>query len=288
MIYLIIVSVIWSLSFGLIKGNLTGVDSNFIAAARLFISFIFFLPFMRFKGFSLRQIGYLFVIGAVQFGLMYIFYIYSYQYLKAWQIALFTIFTPIYVTLINDLLNKKFNAKFLIAALLSIVGAGIIVFKNGENLQLQFGFILMQLSNICFAAGQLFYKRIRHILVKTSDAQLFAWLYSGAFAVSIINSLIVTDYSSLHLTSVHIYTLLYLGMLASGLCFFLWNYGATKVNEGTLAVFNNLKVPLGVAASIFIFNEQGDYLRMILSGLIIGMALYVSEHYNSAKLKQYY
>ena len=42
-------------------------------------------------------------IGVVQFGLMYITYIYSYQFLESFEIAIFTIFTPIYVTLINDL-----------------------------------------------------------------------------------------------------------------------------------------------------------------------------------------
>jgi len=281
MIYLIIVSIIWAVSFGLIKGNLSGIDSSFIAFARLFISFVFFALFLRIKVFKSMQILQLMAIGAIQFGLMYIFYIYSYGYLKAWQIALFTIFTPLYVTLINDLLNKRFNLKFLLAALLSIIGAWIIVFKEDQSLQLQIGFVFMQLSNICFAAGQIFYKKIRASLRNTKDTFLFAWLYCGAFIISLLNSISVTDYSTLHLTSIHVYTLLYLGILASGVCFFLWNFGAIKVNAGTLAVFNNLKVPLGVAASIFIFNEDGDFFKMIISGVFIGIALFLSEHFNS-------
>ncbi|MFM7261548.1 MAG: hypothetical protein ACKO3W_13190, partial [bacterium] len=42
-------------------------------------------------------------------------------------------------------------------------------------------------------------------------------------------------------------TLIYLGVGASGVGFFLWNVGATKVAPATLAVMNNAKVPLGVA-----------------------------------------
>jgi len=102
-----------------------------------------------------------------------------------------------------------------------------------------------------------------------------------AFLISLLNSLFVTDYSVLHLIPKQIYTLLYLGILASGVCFFLWNFGAIKVNAGTLAVFNNLKVPLGVAASIFVFNEDGDFTKMIFGGIVIGAALYISEHFNS-------
>jgi len=281
--YLIIVSLIWAFSFGLIKGNLAGLDASFVAFARLLLSFIFFAVFLTIKQFSLKQIWQLLTIGAVQFGLMYIFYIYSYGYLQAWQIALFTIFTPLYVTLLNDISNRTFNLKFLLAAFLSIIGSAIIVFTEGENLQLTIGFILMQISNLCFAAGQVYYKKIRASFKEIKDHVLFAWIYFGAFLVSLINSLVMTDFSALTLSQTQLYTLIYLGIVASGICFFLWNMGATKVNGGTLAVFNNLKVPLGVAVSIFVFNETGDLTKMIAGGIVIGVALYISEHFTSLK-----
>jgi drug/metabolite transporter (DMT)-like permease len=283
MIYLIIVSIIWALSFGLIKGNLTGLDSHFIAFARLAISFIFFSVFLRFKIFRAKHILILMALGAVQFGLMYIFYIYSYKYLLAWQIALFTIFTPIYVTLINDFIIRRFNALFLFTALLSVVGAGIIVYKNIFRFELQIGFLLMQLSNICFAAGQVYYKKIKLELGPIKDVYLFSWLFTGALFISGANSIIMTDWEMLTLSGTHIYTLLYLGILASGVCFFLWNKGAVKVNAGTLAVFNNLKVPLGIAFSIWIFSEDGDLFKMILGGVIILIAIYLAEHFQTIK-----
>ena len=277
MIYLIIVSIIWALSFGLIKGKLAGLDSHFIAFARLAISFVFFAAFLRVKKFPSRQIIILMFIGGLQFGLMYIFYIYSYNYLHAWQIALFTIFTPLYVTLINDALSKRFHFIFLLTALLSTLGAGIIVFKDISSSGLQLGFLLMQLSNICFAAGQVFYKKFRQDILQVKDVYLFSWLYMGALLVSGLNSLFMTDWISLTLSTTHVYTLLYLGIIASGICFFLWNFGAVKVNAGTLAVFNNLKVPLGVAFSLFIFSESGDLLKMIMGGAIIVIAIYLTE-----------
>jgi hypothetical protein len=36
-------------------------------------------------------------LGAIQFGLMYVAYIASYQYLSGYLVAVFTIFTPLYV-----------------------------------------------------------------------------------------------------------------------------------------------------------------------------------------------
>jgi hypothetical protein len=49
MIWLLLVSLAWAFSFGLIKGNLTGVDSNFVAFARMALSLLSFclLPASR-------------------------------------------------------------------------------------------------------------------------------------------------------------------------------------------------------------------------------------------------
>lgn len=283
MIYLLIVSVIWAFSFGLIKGKLAGLDSHFVAFARLAISFIFFAPFLKTKGLDIKNLRTAIVIGAIQFGLMYIFYIHAYNYLQAWQIALFTVFTPIYVSLINDLIHKKFNGLFLLAAVLAIIGAGIIVFKDIASYELQLGFLLIQISNICFALGQVLYKKLKNDNPKTKNAVLFSWLYMGAFVLSGINSLIMTNWAALEINSIQIYTLLYLGVLASAIGFFLWNFGATKVNAGTLAVFNNLKVPLGVIFAITFFGESADIEKIIIGGIIILLAIFITEKFQIQK-----
>lgn len=281
MIYLIIVSLIWAFSFGLIKGQLSGLDSHFISFARLAISFLFFSFFLRKKLFISKQIKILMSIGAIQFGLMYILYIYAYNFLDAWQVALFTIFTPLYVVLIGDLIQKKFQVLFLIVAIMSVTGAAIIVARDIMSVELRTGFILMQLSNICFAAGQVWYKKVKTDFKDIKDSQMFSWLYTGAVLVSALNSLFMTEWTTFKISNMQILVLLYLGILSSGICFFLWNYGATKVNNGTLAVLNNLKVPLGVLISITIFGESGDWKRLLFGGGIIFFAIIISEFFKN-------
>ncbi|MCB0265532.1 MAG: EamA family transporter, partial [Calditrichaeota bacterium] len=80
-----------------------------------------------------------------------------------------------------------------------------------------------------------------------------------------------------------IWTLLYLGILASGVCFFLWNFGARQVNAGSLAVANNLKVPLGVAAALLFFGESADVPRLLIGGGIILAALLANEKRQSIR-----
>jgi carboxylate/amino acid/amine transporter len=277
---LLIVSLAWGFSFGLIKGNLTGIDSNFVSFARMALSLFVFLPFIKFKKIEKKLFWKLFLAGALQFGVMYIAYIASFKYLKAYEVALFTIFTPLYVTLIDDLLNKKFNTLYLITALLAVVGTWVI--EKGDILSagLLTGFLLVQLSNLAFAFGQLYYRKIMADKKELKDSEVFGALYLGAAAVTGLVTLIFTPLSALSLTAKQIWTLVYLGIFASGICFFLWNLGARKVNAGALAIFNDFKIPLAVAISLLVFGEKTNLINLFIGGVIVAVSLAANEVIN--------
>jgi len=277
MLYLFIVSLIWAFSFGLIKGNLVSLDSNFVAFIRLLISFIVFLPFLKIKELKQEYIWKLLLIGAVQYGIMYASYIYAFQFLDAYEIVLFTIFTPIYVNLINDLLAKKFHGEYLTTALLAVIGTGIILDKEISSNTVITGFLLMQISNLAFAFGQVYYKRVMKNLSGIKDWNIFALLYLGALLVTLVLSGFTTDFPNLSISSTQVFTLLYLGAIASGLGFFLWNYGVTKTNIGTAAIFNDLKIPLGILVSVLFFGDSVKIWNLTVGGLIVTTALVINE-----------
>lgn len=286
MIYLIFVSFVWAFSFGIIKGQLTGLDSGFVSFTRLAISLIVFLPFFRPRNLNIKRWLNLIIIGAVQYGIMYAAYIKAFQYLYAYQVALFTVFTPIYISIINDILTKNFNSRFHITAALAVLGAGVAIYSDIGDNNFLFGFMLLQISNIAFAAGQIYYKRYMEHNSPLKESEIFALLYLGGVLLTGITSLFTTDYAALSLSQSNILALLYLGVIASGLCFFLWNKGALKVNIGTLAVFNNAKVPLGAAASFLFFGESGDPVKIIIGSLIYCAALGLDLYYKKGKALQ--
>ena len=273
--YLILISIIWAFSFGLIKGELSGLDAYFVSFERIFISFVFFIPFVR-KWQEWLMYMPLILTGAVQFGLMYILYIASYQYLAAWQIALFTVFTPLYVTLFADVWERRLNLRFLIATLIAVVGGGVVVYQPQNSYALALGFFLIQGANICFALGQVAYKRIRGHYSEQGDKALMPWLYLGALIITFGAVLIGTDFDRIQINGVQIVVLLYLGGVASGLGFFLWNLGVTQVNSGALAVMNNVKAPLAILVSVFLFNEDGQWGKALIGGAIIVSALFLT------------
>jgi len=273
MILLLIVSFVWAFSFGLMKGRLGGLDSSFVAVVRLGLALLVFLPFLRLRGLKVTQTLWLLAIGAVQFGLMYLAYNASYKYLPAHEVALFTLTTPIFVTLTADALEKTFRGRALLAALIAVAGAAVVIFKNTTPTADLTGVLLVQASNITFAIGLVFYRRIRLANPALVDRNIFALLYAGGLAVTLPLALYQTDFTALTLTPGQIWTLLYLGVIASGVCFFLWNIGSTRVSTGTLAVINNAKIPLAVVCSLVFFGEAADKLRLLIGGALMVAAV---------------
>jgi len=56
--------------------------------------------------------------------------------------------------------------------------------------------------------------------------------------------------------------LLYLGVVASGVGFFLWNRASVSVRSAQLAVMNNAKIPMAIAVSVIAFGERANWLRL--------------------------
>lgn len=278
---LIAVSIIWAFSFGLIKGKLEGLDSGLVASIRLILCFLCFLPFIL-KVTQKKMRLRLMFLGVVQFGIMYLAYIKSYQYLPGYLVAVFTIFTPFYVIALNTLFDKssrdlKKLSLALAAVVLSVLGAAVIVYKTPGQESFIEGFLFLQLANIVFAIGQWNYQRWAN---KTSNAGNMAWMYLGAAIFASMFTFPSLDWSGVSITIEQVGVLLYLGVIASGLCFYLWNSGSKQVSPATLAVMNNGYIPIAVIASIVLFSEDADLLRLSIGGALILLSIYIS--YQSA------
>lgn len=274
---LIVVSCLWAFSFPLIKANLGGLDSTFVAAARLVLSLLVFVPLLRLARFSPRTFGALAGTGAVQFGLMYVLYLESFRYLPAHVIVLLTTTTPVFVTLISDGWQGRLAPRMLAAAALA-VAAGAVVKYPSQPLSVSIvGILLLQGSNIAFAFGQVAYRRISGSHKEWSDGPAMGIMYAGAVVAA---TLALAVRPSAHipesLTAAQVGTLLYLGVVASGLGFFMWNRGSRAVSTGVLAVMNNAKIPLGIVASVVMLSEATDWLRLTAGLALMALALVVA------------
>jgi len=217
------------------------------------------------------------LIGALQFGITYVCLYLSFRVLTVPEVLLFTILTPLHVTLIEDALNRRFNPWALVAALVAVTGAAVIRF---DQITPNFfvGFLLLQLANFTYAAGQVLYKHLvaRH----PSDLphyRRFGYFYLGALAVALPAFLMFGKANFLPEAPLQWGVLVFLGLVSTALGMYWWNKGACMVNGGTLAVMNNLHVPVGLLLNLLIWNQHEPLGRLFLGGSVILAAVWISR-----------
>lgn len=277
MAYLIGVTALWAFSFSLIGVYIAGqVDNYFAVLMRITLALLMFAPMLRWRALAPGLVAALMAIGAVELGLMYVFIYQSFLWLSVPEVVLFTIFTPIYIALLEDLLSRRLRLRYLLAAVIAVGGAAVIRY-TGVSPHFWAGFAVVQGANLCFAVGQVAYRRLAPALPRDLPVYaVFGWFFAGAWPLAALMFVFLGDVNRLPQTGVQWGVLVWLGVGASGLGYYAWNIGASRVSAGTLAVMNNALIPAGLAVNVLIWNHDVHLQRLLLGAAIIGLALLVS------------
>lgn len=275
------VTLLWAFSFSLIGVYLAGqVDSYFAVLTRVVLASLMFLPLLLRNPIAPALALRLMAIGGIQLGMMYLFYYQSFLLLTVPEVLVFTIFTPVYVTLIYDLLARRFRAAYLFSALVAILGAAIMRY-NQLSPDFWLGFFVVQGANLCFASGQVLYKRLLETWPSSKPVvqhQVFGWFYLGALLV-VLPAWLMLGTEQYPSSPLHWGILLWLGIVASGLGYFFWNLGATRVSSGQLAIMNNALIPAGLIVNLLIWNRDTDLLRLAAGAAVMMLALWLVSRY---------
>jgi carboxylate/amino acid/amine transporter len=275
--YLILVTVLWAFSFSLIGEYIAGrVDSDFAVLARVSIAAVAFLPFTRWRGLPWRLAGGFWLAGMLQFGITYLCLYRSFTVLTVPEVLLFTVLTPIYVTLLDDGMARRFNPWSLVAAGVAVAGGIVIRFHRIEGDYL-IGFLLLQLANATFAAGQVLCRRLLvRYPVDLPLHRFFGHFFLGAMVLVIPSFLLFGDMSRLPQTAVQWGVLAWMGLFATALGMYGWVKGSTQVDAGTLAIMNELHVPAGLVVNLLIWNRDADLRTLSAGGAVILFSLWVN------------
>ena len=210
----------------------------------------------------------------MQLGIMYMLSFHAYLYLTVSELLLFTVLTPLYITLIYDLMSgRRLRWSYAFSALLAVIGAGIIRYDQVTS-HFWTGLLLVQLSNISFAIGMVGYKRLMETRPMPQH-NAFAWFYMGAFMVAVVAWFMLGNAQKMPATTLQWGILVFLGVAASGIGYFMWNYGATQVDAGTLGIMNNMHVPAGLLVNLAIWHQQPHWPSFIIGAAVIVASLWV-------------
>jgi carboxylate/amino acid/amine transporter len=272
------VTALWAASFSLIGEFLAGRVDGYIAVfIRMILALLVLAPFLRLRQFSGRQQLQLAAIGALQIGVMYLFLYHAFLYLSVAEVLLFTIFTPLYVTLVDELLSgrRHLPRRWWLAAALAVVGAAVIRYDQLSE-QFWFGFLLIQAANLCFAAGQVFYKRLP-LGSERQQLAIFALFFAGATLVSSFAMLAFADFSKTPTTVLQWVILAWLGIAASGFGYLLWNLASKRVNTAQLAIMNNMLIPAGLLVNFSFWGQQVDWWRLAIGSTILLLSIAIAS-----------
>ncbi len=276
--YLIIVTILWAFSFSLIGQYLAGqVDSDFAVLARVVIAAAIFVPLTAWRGVPAALWRGFWLAGALQFGVTYLCLYRSFNVLTVPEVLLFTVLTPIYITLLDDALARRFNRWAMLAAAVAVTGGIIIRFRplHGDYL---LGFILLQIANAAFAAGQVLCRRLLlRYPTEIPMYRFFGHFFLGALLLALPSWWLFGDATRLPQTGVQWGVLAWMGLFATALGMYWWTKGSTRVDAGVLAVMNELHVPAGLLVNVLIWNRDTDLKRLSLGLLVIMVSFWLNR-----------
>ncbi len=263
---LILVTILWAFSFSLIGQYIAGKMDTYLAIfLRLLFAFLVFVPFLNFRTLFRVESLKTMLIGILQIGVMYLFYYNSFKYLSVSEVALFTISTPLIISIIGNIIERRFILRQLFSVILVVFGAAIIKWSEISNDYI-IGFLLVQGANISFGLGQVLYRKV---ISEQNQMQKFALFFLGAL---IPISIVLVSRATVDLSQVSNLqwgVLLWLGLVASGVCYYLWNTGAKLVSYGELAVMNNAVIPAAILVNVIFWGAKIQWTSFLLGAFII-------------------
>lgn len=274
MFTLSLVTLLWAFSFSLIGVYLAAdVDAYLAVAIRMALAFLLLLPFLRPHLVQPRTAWYLMALGGIQIGLMYLLLYHAFLYLSVAEVLLFTVLTPLYITLIDEwVINRtRLPKRWWLASLLAVLGA-LIIRYNSISEHFFTGFLLIQGANLCFAVGQVGYKRLPLGGLR-EQRQVYGFFFLGALLVSTLAALVLADWSKLPSTATHWWVLIWLGVVASGVGYLAWSAASKQVNIAQLATMNNVLIPAGLLVNFLFWQANINWETFITGGTIIVLSV---------------
>ncbi|WP_337841549.1 EamA family transporter [Rheinheimera sp.] len=273
MAWLWLVTLVWAFSFSLIGEFLAAtVDPYLAVSSRMLLALLLFLPLLLKYRTPFALACKLAAIGAVQLGIMYLLLYHSFLYLSVAEVLLFTILTPVYISVLDYYWRyRRLHWRWLGPALLAVLGALVIRYQQ-LSAEFWWGLLLIQAANFCFAVGQVAYRQLDLGGAK-QQVRHYGWFFAGAAAVSGSASLLFANWQRLPDTPLEYGILLWLGLVASGLGYLIWSIASRQVSANQLAVMNNLLIPAGLLVNFIFWQHQVNWWTLGLGSALILLSL---------------
>jgi len=227
---------------------------------------------------ALKDELFFFLIGFLGIFVYFLLENFALKYTQATNVGLYMGTIPIFTALVAHFLisDEKFSLNLLIGFIIAGIGIAMILLE-GKDIDFRLlGDSLALLAAITFAIYSAILKtapRGYHYITITRKSFFYALVLMLIYTTFIDKSIPNTTALSQPIVSINIF---FLGLLASGLAFLLWNYAIKHI--GSIASSNYIYlVPLITAICGVLILDEKLTPTMIFAGVLILVGLYISQ-----------
>lgn len=273
---IIFVMLIWGSTIAVTKVLVADIPPLFFAFIRFLIASICLLPVYIFsKQTSISHLKrsdytYLTLMGLLGVTLFYIAFNISLMYTSASTGALIQGFLPVAIAVLGVIfLKEKLNKFQITGILLSTAGVAAVGFftngdQSGDSLK---GNLLMIAAMICWAVYTIISRKLDHI-----NSLTVTCLSGFAGTILLLPAGLIDLYShgsTISLSTNDWFALIYLGAIASALCYFLYNKALETLPAAQVGNFLNLEPIVGVITAVIFLHEQFTNIHIIASVCVL-------------------
>lgn len=178
--------------------------------------------------------------------------------------ALYVLFTPMIVSVVS---KTRLKNMVFVSAIIAFIGVSLI--SVNESLRFALGDIILVVGAFMFAVHIVKLGEIGHYddALSITTIQLFTMSFLSFLTFPMIN---------VEVRAVGLVSIFYVGIISSGVAFFLQTFGQKLVPSSNASVIMTFEAIFGVIGAILFFNELIS-MQVIFGGFLLLSAVYLLE-----------
>ena len=271
---------IFGFSFMFSKIALEYVTPIGLISYRFLVAAVLFEMLRRFKVIRIRyqraQLKPLLLVAIFQPFLYFIFEIYGLNLIASSEAGMMIALIPVFVGILSAIFLKEkpklIQVFFILLSVSGILYIQISVYNSSSDSSI-LGFLLV-FGAVLSAAIFNITSRSASRTLKTHEITYFMMIFGAIsfnliYVVTLLFENRITDYVTNLLQLELILPILYLGIMASIIAFFLVNFALSRLEAHVSSIYANLVTIVGIFAGYLILNESLGYYHFIGSAMII-------------------
>jgi len=269
---------LWSLTFVQTKILLKFLTPIEILIDRFSIAWLLFFIFTpKLIKTSLKD-EFLFALLGVSgiFG-YYLFENLSLKYSEAINVGVIVTTAPIFTALIL-IFFKPYNKKTVIFTFISFSFVMIGLLFMGFNFKFNFGNFLALMGALCFGVYTVLLGLIDkkyNILIVTRKSFFYGVIFLLIYYLCTGSSFNLDSYKNIVVWG----NLLILSLIASGICFIMWNYAVKKIGSSSTSLYIYLVPVINAVAAVIVLNEKIT-VNLLISSFFIIVGLLIAQKFS--------